>query len=140
MAKITASELQELKDSINDGFKEVNQQFTQINQNFTQINQNFIHINQQIENLRADNAQLSEKIQRVETSQIKVSEEMKCIELGQAKIEGRLEEWKRAIDKIPDLAEKMGELKNWRQIAFIVITATFSGIIGWFIRSNNFNP
>lgn len=133
MAKVTISEIQALKDLINNGFTQISQQFNQVNQQFDQVNQ-------QIDNLRNDNAQLSEKIQRVEQSQIKVSEEIKCIELGQAKIEGRLEEWKRAIDKIPDLAEKIGELKNWRQIAFVVLTATLGGIIGWFIRSNNFNP
>ena len=39
--------------------------------------------------------------------------------------------WKSAIQKIPDLSEKFGELKNWRQIAFIIIAA----VVGWFARS-----
>ncbi len=69
-----------------------------------------------------------------------MSEQMKRLELGQAKMEGRMEEWKRSIDKIPDLAEKIGELKNWRQIAFVVITASVGEFMGWLIRANNFNP
>jgi hypothetical protein len=33
--------------------------------------------------------------------------------------------------KLPDISEKFGELKNWRQIAFIIIAA----VAGWFARS-----
>jgi hypothetical protein len=32
-------------------------------------------------------------------------------------VETRLDEQKAAVGKIPELAEKVGELKNWRQIA-----------------------
>lgn len=44
------------------------------------------------------------------------------------------------IQKIPDLAEKVGELKNWRQIVLILVTATVSGLIGWFVRGGNLKP
>jgi hypothetical protein len=37
--------------------------------------------------------------------------------------------------KLPDLAEKVGELKNWKQIAIVIFTASVSGSIAWFIRS-----
>jgi hypothetical protein len=58
-------------------------------------------------------------------------------------IETRLEDWKPSIDKTADLAEKVGELKNWKQIGVVVITAFISsilsgligGVIGWLIRS-----
>jgi hypothetical protein len=33
--------------------------------------------------------------------------------------------------KLPNISEKFGELKNWRQIAFIIIAA----VVGWFARS-----
>ncbi len=33
--------------------------------------------------------------------------------------------------KLPDISEKFGELKNWRQIAFIIIAA----VVGWVARS-----
>jgi hypothetical protein len=63
-------------------------------------------------------------------------------------IETRLEDWKPSIDKTADLAEKVGELKNWKQIGVVVITAFISsilsgligGVIGWLIRSAKFNP
>jgi hypothetical protein len=58
-------------------------------------------------------------------------------------IENRLEDWKPSISKIPDLAEKVGELKNWKQIGLVFVTAvvssifsgTIGGVIGWLIRS-----
>jgi hypothetical protein len=36
-----------------------------------------------------------------------------------------------------DLAEKLGELKNWKQIAVSIITAVVSGVIGWFVRGGS---
>lgn len=57
-----------------------------------------------------------------------------------AVIETRLEDWKPSINKIPDLAEKVGELKNWRQIVIIALTALISGSITWVIRGGNLNP
>ena len=39
---------------------------------------------------------------------------------------------------IADLAEKVGELKNWKQIAIVIFTATVGGTIGWFIRGSKF--
>ncbi len=58
-------------------------------------------------------------------------------------IETRLDEWRSSISKIPDLAEKVGELKNWRQIGLFFVTAfissifsgTIGGVIGWLLRS-----
>jgi archaellum component FlaC len=52
-----------------------------------------------------------------------------------AVIKSRLDGQQTAIDKIPDLAEKVGELKNWRQIAVIIITGTASTVFGWLLRS-----
>jgi septation ring formation regulator EzrA len=36
-----------------------------------------------------------------------------------------------------DLAEKIGELKNWKQIAIVVFTASVSGAIAWYLRGGN---
>lgn len=52
-----------------------------------------------------------------------------------AVVESAIQIQQKAIDKIPDLAEKVGELKNWRQIAIIIITGTASTVFGWFLRS-----
>ncbi|MEG3438291.1 hypothetical protein V0288_14270 [Pannus brasiliensis CCIBt3594] len=47
-------------------------------------------------------------------------------------IETRLEDWKPSMDKTADLAEKVGELKNWRSIAFLILGA----IAGWIARNS----
>ena len=41
-----------------------------------------------------------------------LKEQLIAIDKRLAIVETRLEDWKPAIDKIPDLAEKVGELKN----------------------------
>jgi hypothetical protein len=86
----------------------------------------------------------------------------KNLELGQAEIKGdirtldakidglsdRVKVLENAAGKTADLAEKVGELKNWKQIGVVVITAFISsilsgltgGVIGWLIRSAKFNP
>jgi peptidoglycan hydrolase CwlO-like protein len=40
---------------------------------------------------------------------------------------------------IADLSEKVGELKNWKQIAIIVFTASVSGAIAWYVRGGSGN-
>jgi hypothetical protein len=58
------------------------------------------------------------------------------------KIEATLQGQQTLIQKIPDLAEKVGELKNWKQVGLVIITAFISsvasgllgGVIGWLIR------
>ena len=57
-----------------------------------------------------------------------------------AVVETRLEDWKPSVYKIPDLAEKVGELKNWRQIVIIALTALISGSITWVIRGGSMKP
>jgi hypothetical protein len=44
-----------------------------------------------------------------------------------------MEAWKPVLDKIPDLSEKVGELKNWRQIALIIITGVLTTLF-WLLR------
>jgi uncharacterized ion transporter superfamily protein YfcC len=50
-------------------------------------------------------------------------------------IDVRLKNLESNSQKIPDLAEKVGELKNWKQIAIVIFTTTVGGAIGWFIRT-----
>jgi hypothetical protein len=66
----------------------------------------------------------------------------KKVELGFSDLKGeiktinsRLSNLELTSAKLPDLAEKVGELKNWKQIAIVVFTAAISGSIAWFVRS-----
>ncbi|MEO0015037.1 MAG: hypothetical protein RLZZ535_3426 [Cyanobacteriota bacterium] len=82
----------------------------------------------------------------------KITEDIGVIKTDVAVIKARLDGQQKAIDKIPDLAEKVGELKNWRQIAderslggfpherlvqeaIIIITGTASTVFGWILKS-----
>ena len=49
-------------------------------------------------------------------------------------IETKLEAWTPSVNKISDLAEKVGEYKNSKQYLILFITALISGVIGWFIK------
>ncbi len=68
---------------------------------------------------------------------VKQSEQLNSIDKRLAVIEARLDEWKPMIQKIPDLAEKVGELKNWKQFFILGVTSLVSGLIGWLIRGGN---
>ncbi|MEM7756551.1 MAG: hypothetical protein AAF298_00265 [Cyanobacteria bacterium P01_A01_bin.40] len=65
----------------------------------------------------------------------RITQDIGDIKTDVAVIKSRLDGQQKAIEKIPDLAEKVGELKNWRQIALIIITGTASTVFGWFLRS-----
>ncbi|MDJ0601450.1 MAG: hypothetical protein QNJ37_21725 [Crocosphaera sp.] len=104
---------------------------------------------------------VEEMLKRIEGKLDKQSEEISAIktEIGEMKtemgrmntemgrmsteigyIKGTLETQQIFVQKIPDLAEKVGELKNWRQFVIITVTATVSGVIGWLVRGGNFKP
>ncbi len=69
-------------------------------------------------------------------SEIKdVKKDTASLDTRLAKLEGVIEQQQSYVSKIPDLAEKVGELKNWRQIALVIITGTASTVFGWFLRS-----
>ena len=105
MTTSSSTEIQQLKDFIQDGFKE----------------------------LKDNINQLDNKIEQVRDDIKGLDDRLRAIEIGQAEAKGRMDEWKTAIQKIPDLAEKVGELKNWRQTAFI-IAAVISAFLGWIAR------
>lgn len=93
---------------------------TLINNRFDQLNSRFDQIEQKVNDLTKDvNA---------------LREDFNSLKMDVGKIEARLDEWKPSIHKISDLAEKVGELKNWRQIALMIISATFAATMGWFLR------
>jgi chromosome segregation ATPase len=53
-------------------------------------------------------------------------------------LDNRLGNLESTAQKLPDLAEKVGELKNWKQVAIVIFTASVSGAIAWFLRSGKF--
>ena len=68
---------------------------------------------------------------KLEMSEIKG--EIKVINKEIEGINRRLSSLETSVQKIPDLAEKVGEFKNWKQIGVLLLASIFSGTIGSFI-------
>ena len=104
MATTSNTEIQQLKEFIKDGFNQLDKK---IDNKFNELDKKIDHVEsalkQEISDLRGDLKVIDARQKNVETS----------------------------IQKIPEITEKFGELKNWRQIAFIIIAA----VVGWFARS-----
>jgi archaellum component FlaC len=79
---------------------------------------------------------IESRLTAIESGQSKLTEKVDGIDKRLTSIETRLEDWKPSIDKTADLAEKVGELKNWRSIAFLILGA----IAGWVARNSIGNP
>ena len=65
----------------------------------------------------------------------KLTDAVTDIKTDIAYIKGKLDAQEKVVEKIPDLIEKLGELKNWKQIAVIVLTGSLSSILAWLIKN-----
>ncbi|MGL6339600.1 MAG: hypothetical protein ACRC80_10720 [Waterburya sp.] len=88
-----------------------------------------------LEEIRQGFKTVNNSLSQLEKGQVEVKVELNGIEKRLTNVES-------SVQKIPDLSEKVGELKNWKQIGVIVITAlissiftgTIGGLIGWILR------
>ena len=67
---------------------------------------------------------IDDKFNELDKRIIKLESDLQGIDKRMSNIES-------SVQKIPEITEKFGELKNWRQIAFIIIAA----VAGWFART-----
>lgn len=109
MTTVTENDLKELKDLILQLSNRINLQNEQVNQKLNDL--------------------------KVEVAIVKE---------GLNGVNKRMDDWKPAItkatdkadavsQKITDLSEKVGELKNWRQVAIIIITGLLTTLF-WLLR------
>ncbi len=63
-----------------------------------------------------------------------VKGEIKALQAEVKGIEKRLSNVEVSAAKIPEITEKFGELKNWRQTAFVIIAGVVSAFLGWIAR------
>ncbi|WP_013335135.1 hypothetical protein [Gloeothece verrucosa] len=77
---------------------------------------------------------LSQEIKEVKQDIKEVKQDVKELDKRLTIIEATLQAQQPLIQKITDLAEKLGELKNWKQIAIAIVSAGIGGLITWFIR------
>ena len=78
--------------------------------------------------------EVDKRLTTIEKEQIEIKSEIKS-QLGI--IDARLKQLESSSQKIPDLAEKVGELKNWRQIGLALFGVLIGGIITYLIKNPN---
>ncbi|MEL6438060.1 MAG: DUF1664 domain-containing protein [Cyanobacteria bacterium J06621_8] len=104
MTTTPSTEILQLKEFIQNGFNQLDKK---IDDRFNELK-----------------FELKEDINRVEKRIIKLESDLQGMDKRISNIET-------SVQKIPEITEKFGELKNWRQIAFIIIAA----VVGWLSRS-----
>ncbi|MGK7886234.1 MAG: hypothetical protein AB4057_16630 [Crocosphaera sp.] len=167
MAKVTKNDIKELKDLIISNHQVletrlthietrltgVETQLTTVDTRLTNVETQLTTVDTRLTNVETQLTSVDTRLTNVETQLTTVDARLINTEKGQAEakeqligvhkqlvmLDTRLESWKPTIDKIPDLAEKVGESKIWRQFVLISITATISGVIGWFFRGGILN-
>ena len=115
MATTSNTNIQELKEFIKDGFNQLDRK----------IDNKFNELDKKIDNKFNE---LDKKIDRVESE---LKQKISDVKGDVKTTDARIKNVETAIQKIPEITEKFGELKNWRQIAFVIIAA----VVGWFARS-----
>jgi chromosome segregation ATPase len=88
-------------------------------------------IGDRFDELKMDIVSVKDEVSQLNTKVIDLDKKLAVIETKVDSTEKRLGT---VEGKLPDISEKFGELKNWRQIAFIIIAA----VVGWFARSTKF--
>lgn len=131
MTTVTSNDIQELKDLLSAMRQENREQMISLRE----------ETREQIDTLKEDNRQQIETLREENNKQfINLHKEITEVKIITAKIEGTIQSQAVLTQKIPDLIEKVGELKNWKQIAIVAITAFTSATITWFIRGGNLKP
>ena len=131
MTTVTSNDIQELKDLLSAMRQENRKQMIYLRE----------ETRKQIDTLKEDNRKQLETLREENNKQfINLHKEITEVKIITAKIEGTIQSQAILTQKIPDLIEKVGELKNWKQIAIVAITAFTSATITWFIRGGNLKP
>ena len=142
MTTVTSNDIQELKDLLSAMRQENREQMISLREETReQISSLREETRDQIDALKEDNRQQLETLREENNKQfINLHQEITEVKIITAKIEGTIQSQAVLTQKIPDLIEKVGELKNWKQIAIVAITAFTSATITWFIRGGNLKP
>ncbi len=158
MAKVTENDLKRVEGLLMGRFDQLEKGQKVLEKRLNSFETEKNRIKEEIEPVITGQNQLKENIKNLESAQAEFKKEFKeeinkiVVEKTElqgdsktieAKLDGvsdRLKVIETAIAKIPDLAEKVGELKYWRQVVYILLTATISGFVGWLIGAGSFNP
>ncbi len=115
MTTTSNTEIQQLKEFIGD---HLNQLDRKVDNQFNELDKKIDH-------------KFNELEKKVDTVKSELKQEISDVRGDLKVIDARQKNVETSVQKIPEITEKFGELKNWRQIAFIIIAA----VVGWFARS-----
>ena len=82
-------------------------------------------------------ARLERLEQKIDSNQSRTEEKLSAIDNRISKLEGMVQGQQPYIQKIPDMAEKIGELKNWKQVALTVGGAFVGTVITYIVKNPN---
>jgi len=112
---------QKLGQKLEQELGKVNARIDNLEQKFEQkLEQELGKVNVKINNLEQ---KLEQGLEKISDNLDKNSAEIVDVKIAVAKVDASLSEWRPSIQKIPDLAEKIGESKNWLSVVIIAITA-----------------
>ncbi|ACB50347.1 unknown [Crocosphaera subtropica ATCC 51142] len=156
MAKVTENDLKRLEglimsrfDQLEEGQRILENRLNSFETRQTTIKEDIEPVivgqnklKEDIKNLKAVDTEfqreVKEQISKITIEKTELQGDKKTINAKLDGVSDRLKIIETAIAKIPDLAEKVGELKYWRQIVYITLTAMISGFVGWLIGAGNF--
>ena len=131
------SELIEIKNLINDRFNQLDRKLDATRAELKQeITETRAELKQEITETRAELKQeITETRAELKQDISNVKGEIKALQAEVKGIEKRLSNVENSVIKIPEITEKFGELKNWRQTALIILAGVVSAFLGWIARA-----
>ena len=120
------SDLVEIVNLINDRFNQLDHKLDTTKAEIKQ------EITETKAELKQDIARVEGKLEKQIT---KLEGDVKTLHAEIKGIDKRLSNVEVSATKIPEITEKFGELKNWRQTAFVIIAGVVSAFLGWIARS-----
>ena len=125
MTATSDTTLNELKELIGNGFSQLNDKIERVDRKIDEVR---FELRQEISEVKSE---LKQEIGEVKSE---LKEDIANVRGDIKAIDARLVTVEKSMQTIPDLAEKVGELKNWKQIGIVLVTGTVGTIFGWVIK------
>lgn len=143
MTALTENDLKRLEDlivGIANGQKAIETRLTTLEVGQAEIKRDIKALQEGQQALQDGQQTLQEGQQALAIGQMEIKGEIKATNTRIDGVSDRIKLIETSVAKIPDLSEKVGEFKVWRQMVIIASTALVSGLVTWIVRGGNFNP
>ncbi len=134
MTAFTENDLKRLEDLIINGQKAIETRLTSLENGQKAIETRLTSLESGQKAIENSVGEIKREIQVLEIGQTEIKGEIRTLDAKITGLNARVQLIEASVGKIPDLAEKIGEVKNWKQIGISIVTAFVGGVIGWLIR------